>query len=258
MTSLKIVTAIARFTLLEAWRTRLPWIVLTVLALGLGLAEFAAGLALTDSASYRTGFYATWSRLALVLIVTLSVATSIAREFSERLIDLTLSRPVARSHWYLGRLLGVASTAILFALIAALPLTLTSSPLAALAWGVSLAAELVLVAAATLTCAVALAQVTPVVLAVAAFYLLSRSISAIVLMSHGPLVAPMAWSSKVIAEIVGILELLLPRLDRYTQASWLHDSTSALAALPALGVQTLIYVLLLAAVGLFDFSRRDA
>jgi ABC-type transport system involved in multi-copper enzyme maturation permease subunit len=254
---LSSVGVVARFTLLEALRTRLPWLALAVIVSGVVLAECAAGLALTDSQSYRIDLYAAWTRITLVACTSLFVATSVVRELSDRAIDLTLSRPLSRGAWFCGRLLGYGFAVWALALLAALPLMVTSTPLAALAWGCSLAAELSLVAAASLSCAVALAQVTAAVLAVAAFYLLSRAMGAIVLMSHGPTVDAGAWSSVVIARLVNWLALLLPALDDYTRTSWLSDATAAFAALPAIAVQTVIYAVLLAAVGLFDFTRRE-
>ncbi len=248
---------VARFTLLEAARTRLPWTALVVIVSGMIMAESAASLALTDSQSYRIELYAAWTRIALVLCAALFVATSVVRELGDRAIDLTLSRPLSRAAWFIGRLLGHGAALWVVALAAALPLAFTSAPLAALAWGLSLAAELCLVAAATLSCAVALSQVTPAVMAVAAFYLLSRVMGAIVLMSNGPVVDPAAWSTVVIAHLVHWLALLLPALDDYTRSSWLADASLALAALPAIAMQTAIYALLLVAVGLFDFTRRE-
>lgn len=255
--SLNPVLVVARYTLLEAARTRLPWTALAVIIGGVVLAECAAGLAITDSQSYRLGFYAAFTRLALVATTALFVATAVVRELSDRAIDLTLSRPLSRSAWFTGRLAGHAVAVVMVALVAAVPLALSATPLAALAWGLSLAAELVLIAAAALSCAVALSQVTSAVLAVGAFYLLSRAMGAIVLMSRGPAVEPGAWSGIVIAKLVQGLALLLPALDDYTRSAWLLDATSALAALPAIAVQTLIYAVLLVAVGLFDFSRRE-
>ncbi len=248
---------VARFTLLEAARTRLPWTALAVIVSGLVLAECAATLALTDSQSYRVEIYAAWTRIALVACTCLFVATSVVRELADRAIDLTLSRPLSRGAWFVGRLLGNGAAVCVLAMAAALPLVFSSSPLAALAWGCSLAAELSLVAAATLSCAVALSQVTSAVLAVAAFYLLSRAMGAIVLMSKGPTAQPGAWSGVVISHLVSWLALLLPTLDDYTLTRWLGDATTALAALPAIAVQTVIYVVLLAAIGLFDFTRRE-
>lgn len=254
---LQQVVVIARFTLLEARRTRLLWTALGILIASLVLAECAANLAITDSQSYRLALYAAATRLLLVACTALFVATSVVRELADRVIDLTLSRPLSRATWLIGRVAGYGAMVGLLALAAALPLTVTSTPLAALAWGLSLAAELMLVAVASLSCAVALTQVTASVLAVAAFYLLGRSINAIVLMSQGPSVLPGAWSSLFIEHAVAGLAMVLPALNEYTRSAWLNDAAAGLAALPALALQTVIYSVLLAAVGLFDFARRE-
>jgi Cu-processing system permease protein len=254
---LKQVAVIAQLTLLEARRTHLPWTTVGMIAAGLILGECAAGLALTDSHSYRLGIYAASTRLLLVACTALFVATSVVRELADRVIDLTLSRPLSRGTWLVGRLCGYGGMVCLMAVAAALPLAFTSTPLAALVWGLSLAAELLLVAAATLSCAVALPQVVASVLAVAAFYLLSRSIDAIVLMSRGPTVDAGTWSSTFIEHAVSGLAMLLPAMSEYTRSAWFTDPTSGLLALPALAMQTIIYGVLLAAVGLFDFVRRE-
>lgn len=255
--SLNPMLVVARFTLLEAARTRLPWTALAMIVSGLVMAECAAGLALTDSHSYRLEIYAAFTRLALVACTALFVASSVIRELAERAIDLTLSRPLSRSAWLLGRLAGYVVALFILAMAATLPLAFGSTSLAALAWGLSFAAELALVAAASLCCAVALSQLTSAVLAVLGFYALSRVMDAIVLMSHGPAVTPGAWSSSVIAHLVEGIALLLPTLGDYTRSSWLIDAASGWAALPAIAAQTAIYALLLVAVALFDFTRRE-
>ena len=125
------------------------------------------------------------------------MSTSVVRELQDRLLDLTLSRPVPRVSWYLGRLAGFAAAATALAVLAVIPLMFYAPAGATLAWGASLAAELWIVAAACLTCVITLGQVTFALIVVAAFYVLSRAMSAIVLMSSGPAVDPTVWSSAV-------------------------------------------------------------
>ena len=95
--NLHSVVVVARFTLLEAARTRLPWTALMVIMSGVIVAECAATLALTDSQSYRIEVYAAWTRVALVFCAALFVATRVARELADRAIDLSLSRPLSRA-----------------------------------------------------------------------------------------------------------------------------------------------------------------
>lgn len=249
--------AIARFQLLEARRTRQAWLVAALALTGAVLAEFAAGLALTESARYRLEIYAAFTRLALVAWVMLSVAASVARETQGRGLDMSLSRPVSRGAWWRGRLLGHAAVVSLAAALASLPLFAQAAPASVLAWSLSLALELMLVAAATLCCALAFAQTAAAVLAVGAFYLLARSIDAMVLMSSGPAVDPAALGSVVVAKGVALLALLLPALARFTPTAWLLDDDAALSALPTVMLQALVYLALLAAVGWFDLVRRE-
>ncbi|MGR8919782.1 MAG: ABC transporter permease [Gammaproteobacteria bacterium] len=252
---LNAAASIARFTLIEGLRARLLLIAVGMVVLLLLAAEFSAGLAITDSQSYRTGVYAALARIAFVLVVVLFVATSVVREFDHRLLDLTLSRPVSRAAWYLGRLGGFALLAFALAVLAALPLAVTAAPAPAAAWGVSLAAELCLVTALALTAVVTLRQVPLAVTAAAAFYLLARVTDAMVLMSRGPTVDAEAWSAQWIARAVDALALVVPPLDRFTRAAWLN--ADALPELAPLVLQAAVYIVLLAAVGLFDLYRVD-
>ena len=253
----KSLASIARFTVIEAVRTRLLWLAAGLLLAVALTAEFAAALALTDSQSYRLGVYAALSRLSLVFVVALFVSTSVVRELQDRLLDLTLSRPVPRVSWYLGRLAGFAAAAAVLAVFAVIPLIFYAPTGATLAWGVSLAAELWIIAAACLTCVITLGQVTFALIVVAAFYVLSRAMSAIILMSSGPAVDMTVWSSAAIEKLVGLLALLLPSLDRFTQASWLTHPAGEAPPLGDIALQTVIYSMVLIGVGLVDFYRRE-
>ncbi len=249
---------IAKFTWLEARRGHQGWLIAGVILVALVTALFAADLALTDAASYRSGVYAALVRIVLVTVTVLLVATSVAREQEERRLELSLSRPLARHDWYLGRLLGHGTLALSAGVMASFPAAALAPPSAAALWGISLTAELVLMTAATLTAVVTLRQVTATVMAVGAFYVLSRAMQALVLMSHGPTVDPAALSSEVITTLLDSLALVLPDLARYTQSAWLFDSESiTLAALGSIALEAMVYIGLLAAIGLIDLARQD-
>ncbi len=249
---------IAKFTWLEARRGHQAWLITGVVLVALVLALFAANLALTDAASYRSGVYAALVRVMLVAVTVLLVASSVAREQDERRLELSLSRPLARHDWYLGRLLGYGTLALAAAAAASLPAMALAPPWPAALWGLSLAAELTLMAAATLTAVVTLRQVPSTVMAVGAFYVLARAMQALVLMSHGPSVDPEAWTSALITTVLGGLALLLPDLARYTQSAWLFGSESiTLGAVRYIALETAVYIGLLTAVGLIDLARQN-
>jgi hypothetical protein len=251
------ITTIARFTLIEAFRTRLLWLFVIVLALILGAAYFMQQLAITESARMQIAFTAAATRLAAVFVLSLHILTSMVREFNDKGLELTLSFDLRRAHYILGRLSGYTLIALLMALVATLP-QLALAPLpAALQWGLSLALELAIMAALSLFCIVTLTQLMPAASFVFGFYLLARSLTAIRLMSDTPLVGGGTWSHQVISWLMDTLALVMPALDRFTQSAWLADSTAAWPALGANAVQASIYIALLAVAAMFDFYRRN-
>src|SRR3990172_3493696 len=187
MPSTRIVT-IARFTLLEAMRTRLPLIFVIVLGLILGTAYFIQQLAITESARLQITFSAAATRFAAVFVLSLHILTSMVREFNDKGLELTLSFALPRSHYILGRLFGFALIALLVALIAILPQLLLAPLTAALQWGLSLALELAIMTALSLFCIVTFTQLMPAASFVCGFYLLARALTAIRLISDTPLV----------------------------------------------------------------------
>jgi hypothetical protein len=251
------IVTIARFTLLEAWRTRLPWLFVIVLGLILGAAYFIQQLAIIESARLQITFSAAATRFAAVFVLCLHILTSMVREFNDKGLELTLSFDLPRSHYILGRLSGFALIALLVALIAIVPQLLLAPLAAALQWGLSLALELAIMTALSLFCIVTFTQLMPAASFVFGFYLLARALTAIRLMSDTPIAGGHTWSHQVISWLVDALALVLPALDRFTQSDWLVDSTASWLTLGANAVQAMLYIVLLGAAAMFDFYRRN-
>ena len=256
MPSQQIVT-IARFTVLEAVRTRLPWLFVIVLGLVLGAAYFLQQLAITESSRIQIGFAAAAARVAAVFVLSLHVLTSVVREFNDKGLELVLSFAVPRSHYILGRLLGFLLIALLLALMATLPQIALAPLPTAVFWGVSLVLELVIMTALSLFCIVTFPQLMPAASFVLGFYLLARTLTAIRLMSDTPLVGGDTLSHQVISWLVAGLAWVLPALDRYTPSAWLADGAASGSALATLALQTLLYTVLLGSAAMFDFYRRN-
>jgi len=251
------IATIARFTLIEAFRTRLLWLFVIVLALILGTAFFIQQLAITESARMQIAFAAAATRLAAVFVLSLHILTSMVREFNDKGLELTLSFDLRRAHYILGRLSGYILIALLMALVATLPQLAMAPPAAALQWGLSLMLELAIMAALSLFCIVTFTQFLPAASFVFGFYLLARSLTAIRLMSDTPLLGNDGLSHKVISWLVDALALALPALDRFTPSTWLVDNAASWPALGANAVQATVYVVLLATAAMFDFYRRN-
>ena len=137
-----------------------------------------------------------------------------------------------------------------------MPLLAWAKPADLAAWWLALAVETALVAAAALFFASALGQTVSAIAATAGLYLLARSLAAIQAIAGSPLAGDSA-SALAARWVVDAFALLLPRLDTVARGDWLlygaPPAAEFASALGGLG----IYIVLLAAAGLFDFSRRN-
>src|SRR3970282_2272469 len=128
------ITAIARYTLLEALRTRLPVLILITLLIVLATSFFIETISVTEGARFQAGFYAASIRLSSVFIAAVYVLVSITREFNDKGLDVLLALDLPRSHYVLGKLAGFLAIAGLIAAAASLPLTGLATPSAVVQW----------------------------------------------------------------------------------------------------------------------------
>jgi len=251
------IAAIARYTLLEALRTRLAALVLVTLLILLAASFFVEAISVTEGARFQAGFYAASMRLAAVFIAAVYVLVSITREFNDKNLDVLLALDLPRSHYVLGKLAGFLAIAVLIAAAAALPLAWLAPAPGALQWAVSLAAELAIVVAFALFCVVTFNQLTSAASLVLAFYLLGRAVSAIRLMSAHPLTGADTFTHQSIQLMVEALALVIPALDQWTQTAWLVNEQAPWSALLELAGLSVLYVALLAGATMFDFYRKN-
>ncbi len=251
-----------QFATLICWTGR-EWLRTRGLLLALGAivgacaaAAFMAGLAVTEIEAQQHVFYAGLIRPLLVLLLALTVVTNVVRELDDRILESQLARPLARSTWYVAKLCGHLLAALVLACLAALPLVRGVPPVDLLVWTLCLASELMIVAAAALACALNLAHVAGAVATVLAFYTLCRVITASVLLSQGSTIDLANPVNRAIASGLALLSHLLPDLSRYASSAWLVYG-SVDADLAYVLTQTVLYTVLLGALGLVDFERRS-
>jgi hypothetical protein len=251
------IATLARFTLLEAARTRLAWVFLTALLLVFAAAYFMHQLAITESTRMLIAFSAAATRIVAVFVLSLFVLTSLVREFNDKGLELTLSFDLRRADYVIGRFAGFAAIAFAMALMAGLPQMLLAPFDAALQWTCSLAFELVMVAALSIFSILTFTHLMPAASFIAGFYLLARAISGLRLISANPIVGADSPSNQVMAKLIDAFALVLPSLDRFTQSAWLLDGSGGWQTLSNCAAQAIIYTSLLIAAAMFDFYRRN-
>ena len=121
---------------------------------------------------------------------------------------------------------------------------------------ISLSAELAVIAAASLFFASALPHAVAALAGVAGLYLIARVMPAIQAIAAGPLNEDSA-TGKIARWALEGVALMLPKLHGVASAEWLLYGAPAVAQQLQAIAGLALYVLLLAAAGLFDFGRRN-
>ena len=247
---------VARYTLVEALRSGLPWLAAAFMLGVLGLSSFLSRVAITEASTLQSSAAAALLRACAVFLIAAHVVASVSREANDKGLELALALPVSRTAYYIGKIAGFSCAGAMLATFFALPLLIWARPADLAHWWLSLAVETALVAAAALFFASAMSQTLAALAAAAGLYLLGRSMSAIQAIAGAPQAGD-SLPADAARWFVDALALLLPRLDAATRSDWLlygpPQAGEFAQALFGLG----IYFLLLAAAGLFDFSRRN-
>lgn len=247
---------IALYTLLEALRNRLMWLIVAVALIAIGISGFLNELALTESRQIQIALLAAFLRFSAVFLIATFVVTSMVREFNDKGLELLLALPLPRAGYLFGKLTGFAALALIPGLLFG-ALTLFFSPFAQAAqWTISLLCELWIVAAFSMLCVLTFNQIMAALSAVMGFYLLARSISALQLIGNDPLNNETV-SQQVLNLVVTGLSAVLPHLDDFTQTGWLLYQTGTWTTLSGLLVQGAIFLALVCGAALFDLYRKN-
>ncbi|HDN25553.1 MAG TPA: ABC transporter permease [Thioploca sp.] len=251
------ILTLAALVVQEALRTRFFAVIILWLFIGFGLALFVGQVAIIERIDYQSSLLAAFLRLGAVYIVSLFVITSMVHEFNNHIIYVWLSLPLPRSAYFLGKFSGFVLVACITAILFGAAL-LGYAPYQQVGlWTVSLFCELLIITALSLWCVLTFSQTIQAFSAVLGFYILARSINAIQLMASGPLNDSQSWVDQFINGLIELLTMLLPHLERFTQSEWLVYHTGHFDHLVEIVVQTIIYVILLVALSLFDLYRKN-
>jgi ABC-type transport system involved in multi-copper enzyme maturation permease subunit len=253
---IRVIGPIARATLLEASRSRMLWLVAVLVILSLGLAGFLQQVAIIEAREIQGAVLAAVLRACAAFLTAAFVAMSIVREFNDKVFELMLAQPWPRGVYLLGKFVGFSTAAVALSILVSLPL-IPFVPLERLApWTLSLACELVILAAMSLFCVITLTHIVPALATVLGFYVLARSIAAIQVISAGA-ESSTAWTDRIADWIVQAIALVLPRFDLMTRSDWLVGAAPGLGTLAAVVGQAAVYTLLLIAAAQFDLHRQN-
>lgn len=251
------ILTIAKFTIIESIRNKFLLLSFLVVAISFSLVEFIGDLAITEHRVTQVAILAAFLRMSAVVIVTLFVVSSTVRELNDKTLEMILAMPIRRCNYYLGKLIGYFYIAALVAVIFAALLFVYADTQQVVIWTISLFFELILIVALSLVMLFTFNQVPSALAGVFIIYGASRIVTSIFLMSKFPIIAHTSSAQKFMDGVVEMITWLLPDLHRYTQTEWLAYNTADWSTLLPLLGQTIIYLIFLSFIALFDFYRKN-
>jgi ABC-type transport system involved in multi-copper enzyme maturation permease subunit len=252
-----VLLTIAKYSIWEAIRDKFLLFILTGVVVFFCISLFIGELAITEGAQMQSATLASILRLFSVFTIGLFVITSMIREFNDKGFELIISHPVPRASYYFGKFTGFSVVALLIALMSAFCLCFYVPVNAALIWSFSLFCELLIIISLSLLCLFSFNSITISFSVVIAFYVLSRSIEAIQLISDSPILAIGSMSHKFMNGLLDVIAYLIPDLYKFTQTEWLIYQTDFKSNIAIVIGQTLIYIILISSVALFDLYRKE-
>lgn len=247
---------IAYYTFIEAIRNRMFLLMVVGLVCLLGIAEFTGELAITETREIQSVLVASIARWFVIMTSALFVITSMVREFNDKGVELILSLPVSRAVYYFGKYLGFLSMTLVVSLPLSLVLLLYTDVLPLAAWLFSLLCETSIIVALSILCLFTFSNVTVAFVVVISFYLLSRSMEAIQLLSTSPILESRTWSQEFMNTMIDAIAFVIPDLNRFTNSEWLVYGFET-GQLVFVILQTVIYLAILIPAGLFDLFRKE-
>lgn len=245
-----------RYMLATALRDRLFLGLLVMLALAGGLSVFVGGSAIVEQQQMVAAYMGAMSRAILVAGVILFVSFHIHRALENGEIALILSRPISRPAFVLAYGASLMAVASLCAVAAALLVAMGARPPAAgfFLWAASLLLEVNLIAVVAMFFVLILGNAVSGALACSGFYVLGRMSGLL-----GGL-ARQGENSTLADQLLGrgfeAVSLIIPRLDFFARSEWLVYGAGDADIPIYAALQSLVFIPLVLAAAMFDFSRK--
>ncbi len=250
--------SIFKYILLTGIRTRLYIGVFITLITAFSLAIFLGSTALVEQQQMTTTYIAGSSRIILVIGMILFVCLNINRAFENKEVEFIMSKAISREQFILSYLSGffIAAFLIFIPLIIAILLITSSNKIGLLLWSSSLLAEILIMISFALLSALILKNSFSAILASFAFYIISRLMGVFVMAIEFPQDFSQV-KNHLLANSLKFFSMLFPRLDLFTQSSWLSYEISNFENLKIILWQSLIYIPLMIFMAFHDFKKKQ-
>ena len=246
------------YVLKAAIRDRLIIAMLVLIALTASMSIFMASSAITEQDQFLAVYSSGSLRILGVLGLVIFTAFFVRRSFDAKDVEFLLSRPISRVSFILSHAAAFSILGILVGLASAIALLVISPDLfgeALLLWTASVIAEAIIVVNMAFFFAMFLSSAATAVLAVLAFYVLSRMMGQILGILESGTAGPVMDGVQIAMNMVSALT---PRLDLMGQSTWLvYGIDSSPIGLTLLAIQGSVFLFVVLVAALIDLVLRE-
>lgn len=250
--------SILGYILRNGLRDRLYLGVFVTLIAAFALSIFLGSTMSIEQQQSTAAFIAGSSRSIIILGMILFVCLSVARAFENKEVEFILSKSISRQQFILAYLLGFFLSALLIFIPLIIAILVITEPhaLGLLIWSTTLLAELMIIISFALLAALILKNPLSAIMASLGFYTISRLMGIFVMAIELPSNFVLN-KNQILATVLKIFSAIFPRLDLFSQSSWLNYGVSDFTTLNIIFWQSLIYIPLLIFMAFSDFKKKQ-
>ena len=250
--------AILKYIIKNGARDRLYIGVFVSLIVAFGVCIFLGSTMLVEQQQTSTVYIAGSSRVILAVGMILFVCLLVNRAFENKEVEFILAKSISRQQFVIAYLLGFfIAFIIMFIPLLSLIFVMVKSDIFGLGvWALTMILENFLLITFALLVSLILKNSFSAIMSTFAFYLISRLMGVFVMAIEMPKDL-IAVKTNLLANILKIFSMLFPRLDLYSQSSWLIYGFKDNNQLITIVLQFVIYFSLLIFMAFHDFKKKQ-
>ncbi len=250
--------SIFKYIILAGLRNRLYIGLFITIIIAFSLSIFLGSTTLIEQQQATASYVAGSSRIILIIGMILFVCLNISHAFENKEIEFILSKGISREKFILSYLIGFLFSAflILIPLLIAILILTSSNKIGLAIWSLSLLSELLITISFALLASLLLKNSFSAIISSFSFYLISRMMGIFVMAINLPKNFSEA-KNHLFASLLKFISAIFPRLDLFSQSSWLNYGINDTAALKIILWQSIIYIPLLIFMSFHDFKKKQ-
>ncbi len=250
--------SIIKYILASAIRDKIYLGIFIFLTAIFAISIFFGSVNITEQSNATIVYIAAASRFIIIFGMILFISINISKAIENKEIEFILSKPISRIRFILGYLSGflITSIIIIFILAIAIFLILKVNKIGFLLWFLSLFLELIIITSFAILASLILQNSFTSILSTIAFYFISNMMGIFVMAIELESIFSQI-NQNFLAKTLKIISLIFPRLDLFTQSSWLIYGVENIDIFKIITTQSLIYSFLMIFMAFYDIKNKQ-